>query len=81
MFVFSRLKKMSRMLENQHSLLKLIIQKMEIVSEAEESDGPQQFRDGPAKNKVSKCRRWGPVLKAVMKRNDVAHAERATNRM
>uniref|UniRef100_A0AAQ6IK42 Ion transport domain-containing protein n=1 Tax=Anabas testudineus TaxID=64144 RepID=A0AAQ6IK42_ANATE len=34
----SRMKEMSSMLEKQHSLLKLIIQKMEITSEADESE-------------------------------------------
>ncbi|KAL0156919.1 hypothetical protein M9458_048165, partial [Cirrhinus mrigala] len=34
------LKAMSCLLEKQHNLLKLIIQKMEITSEADEYDGP-----------------------------------------
>ncbi|XP_052320218.1 transient receptor potential cation channel subfamily A member 1-like [Oncorhynchus keta] len=45
-----RLKEMSNIIEKQHNLLKLIVQKMEISSEAEEHDGPQLFqgyRDKP----------------------------------
>ncbi|XP_051738739.1 transient receptor potential cation channel subfamily A member 1b isoform X1 [Ctenopharyngodon idella] len=40
----NRMKAMSCMLEKQHNLLKLIIQKMEITSEADEYDGPQHPR-------------------------------------
>uniref|UniRef100_A0A8C0YNK0 Transient receptor potential cation channel, subfamily A, member 1b n=1 Tax=Cyprinus carpio carpio TaxID=630221 RepID=A0A8C0YNK0_CYPCA len=39
-----RLKTMSCLLEKQHNLLKLIIQKMEITSEADEYDGPHNPR-------------------------------------
>uniref|UniRef100_A0A8C2PVV2 Transient receptor potential cation channel, subfamily A, member 1b n=1 Tax=Cyprinus carpio TaxID=7962 RepID=A0A8C2PVV2_CYPCA len=40
----NRLKAMSCVLEKQHNLLKLIIQKMEITSEADEYDGPHNPR-------------------------------------
>uniref|UniRef100_A0A4W6E3J6 Transient receptor potential cation channel, subfamily A, member 1b n=1 Tax=Lates calcarifer TaxID=8187 RepID=A0A4W6E3J6_LATCA len=40
----SRMKEMSNMLEKQHGLLKLIIQKMEITSEADEYDGPVNLK-------------------------------------
>uniref|UniRef100_A0A3Q1AGX9 Ion transport domain-containing protein n=1 Tax=Amphiprion ocellaris TaxID=80972 RepID=A0A3Q1AGX9_AMPOC len=39
-----RMKEVSNMLEKQHCLLKLIIQKMEITSEADEYDGPVTIR-------------------------------------
>uniref|UniRef100_A0A8C9Z6I4 Transient receptor potential cation channel, subfamily A, member 1b n=1 Tax=Sander lucioperca TaxID=283035 RepID=A0A8C9Z6I4_SANLU len=39
-----RLKEVSSMMEKQHNLLKLIIQKMEISSEADEYDGPVNIR-------------------------------------
>uniref|UniRef100_A0A8C4DCC8 Transient receptor potential cation channel, subfamily A, member 1b n=1 Tax=Dicentrarchus labrax TaxID=13489 RepID=A0A8C4DCC8_DICLA len=39
-----RMKEMSSTLEKQHNLLKLIIQKMEITSEADEYDGPMNVR-------------------------------------
>uniref|UniRef100_A0A672JFM3 Transient receptor potential cation channel, subfamily A, member 1b n=1 Tax=Salarias fasciatus TaxID=181472 RepID=A0A672JFM3_SALFA len=41
-----RMKEMSNQLEKQHSLLKLIIQKMEITTEADENDGPVNVRGG-----------------------------------
>uniref|UniRef100_A0A3B4D255 Ion transport domain-containing protein n=1 Tax=Pygocentrus nattereri TaxID=42514 RepID=A0A3B4D255_PYGNA len=40
----NKLKEIYCVLEKQHSLLKLIIQKMEITSEADDHDGPQDFR-------------------------------------
>uniref|UniRef100_A0A8C9T394 Transient receptor potential cation channel subfamily A member 1 n=1 Tax=Scleropages formosus TaxID=113540 RepID=A0A8C9T394_SCLFO len=63
-----RLKEMSQVLEKQHSLLKLIIQKMEISTEAEEPDGPQKFRENPVKQVVPKCSKWAPLLRAVTRR-------------
>uniref|UniRef100_A0A8C7YPN5 Transient receptor potential cation channel, subfamily A, member 1b n=1 Tax=Oryzias sinensis TaxID=183150 RepID=A0A8C7YPN5_9TELE len=39
-----RMKEMSSILEKQHGLLKLIIKKMEITSEADEYDGPVNIR-------------------------------------
>ncbi|XP_036375405.1 transient receptor potential cation channel subfamily A member 1-like [Megalops cyprinoides] len=57
-----RLKEMSSMLEKQHQLLKLIIQKMEIYSEAEDPDGPQI---APGPKVLSQRSKWIPLLKAV----------------
>ncbi|CAB1447403.1 unnamed protein product [Pleuronectes platessa] len=67
----SRMKEMSSLLEKQHSLLKLVIQKMEITSEADEADGPPDVkgskwttlsRTQPRKRSVS---RWVPLMKAI----------------
>uniref|UniRef100_A0AAQ6IJI5 Ion transport domain-containing protein n=1 Tax=Anabas testudineus TaxID=64144 RepID=A0AAQ6IJI5_ANATE len=59
------------MLEKQHSLLKLIIQKMEITSEADECDGPVNVKASmwPGLSQV-KARghtvsRWVPLMKAI----------------
>ncbi|XP_077410170.1 transient receptor potential cation channel subfamily A member 1b isoform X2 [Vanacampus margaritifer] len=63
-----RLKEMSGILEKQHNLLKLIIQKMDITSEADEYDGPVNVqgtawkRVRPPKRSVS---RWVPLMKAI----------------
>ncbi|XP_071217949.1 transient receptor potential cation channel subfamily A member 1a isoform X2 [Salvelinus alpinus] len=60
-----RLKEMSNVIEKQHNLLKLIVQKMEISSEAEEEhDGPQLFqgyRDKPLPSQS----KWNPLLRAL----------------
>ncbi|XP_069369144.1 transient receptor potential cation channel subfamily A member 1 [Paralichthys olivaceus] len=67
----SRMKEMSSLLEKQHSLLKLVIQKMEITTEADENDGPTNVkasrwpslsRSGPRGHTVS---RWVPLMKAI----------------
>ncbi|KAM7390546.1 hypothetical protein PAMA_008623 [Pampus argenteus] len=52
-----RIKEMSGVLEKQHNLLKLIIQKMEITSEADEYDGPMNIRGS----------RWTSLITAVPK--------------
>lgn len=68
---FGRMKEMSAMLEKQHGLLKLIIQKMEICSEAEESDGPVTPRGSmwpslsQSKGRVRSISRWVPLIKAI----------------
>ncbi|XP_073796424.1 transient receptor potential cation channel subfamily A member 1b isoform X1 [Danio rerio] len=62
----NRLKEMSCMLEKQHNLLKLIIQKMEITSEADEYDGPQNH--GALKqhtSSTSQKSKWVPLLQAI----------------
>ncbi|KAM6948292.1 transient receptor potential cation channel subfamily A member 1a [Aplochiton taeniatus] len=62
-----RLKEMSSLMEKQHNLLKLIIQKMEISSEAEESDGPDLFSGhrqrtrGPQRSRS----KWDPLIHAI----------------
>uniref|UniRef100_A0AAX7UH46 Ion transport domain-containing protein n=1 Tax=Astatotilapia calliptera TaxID=8154 RepID=A0AAX7UH46_ASTCA len=50
----TRMKEMSCLLEKQHCLVKLIIQKMEIASEADEYDGPVNVRGSQAKMKTMK---------------------------
>lgn len=73
--IHSRLKEISSVMEKQHHLLKLIIQKMEIYTEAEEHDGPQlfkgyrnQIRDGQGLQSTSSKSRWDPVLRAIAAR-------------
>ncbi|TNM96262.1 hypothetical protein fugu_015923 [Takifugu bimaculatus] len=66
-----RLKEMSGMLEKQHCLLKLIMQKMEISSEADEYDGPVNLRGSTwlSLRKTSRAgrtvSRWVPLMKAI----------------
>ncbi|KAJ8279735.1 hypothetical protein COCON_G00068010 [Conger conger] len=63
-----RLKEMASVLEKQHNLLKLIIQKMEIHTEAEdEVDGPELFQCRFGKQ-LSKRSHWLPLVKAVVKK-------------
>ncbi|RXN05753.1 transient receptor potential cation channel subfamily A member 1-like protein [Labeo rohita] len=61
-----RIKEMSDTMEKQHNLLKLIVQKMEISSEAEEHDGPPVFQE--LKEKLLTRSKWGPLLRAVTAR-------------
>uniref|UniRef100_A0A8C7V234 Transient receptor potential cation channel, subfamily A, member 1a n=1 Tax=Oncorhynchus mykiss TaxID=8022 RepID=A0A8C7V234_ONCMY len=66
-YSFSRLKEMSNIIEKQHNLLKLIVQKMEISSEAEEHDGPQLFQG--YRDKPLPCQsKWNPLLRALAAR-------------
>ncbi|XP_070784386.1 transient receptor potential cation channel subfamily A member 1-like [Enoplosus armatus] len=66
-----RMKEMSSSLEKQHNLLKLIIQKMEITSEADEYDGPVNVRGSmwprlsQAKQRGHSASRWVPLMKAI----------------
>ncbi|XP_070842326.1 transient receptor potential cation channel subfamily A member 1-like [Chaetodon trifascialis] len=66
-----RMKEMSSMLEKQHNLLKLVIQKMEITSEADEYDGPVNVRTRmwpsltQAKPRGQRVSRWVPLMKAI----------------
>ncbi|KAJ7338916.1 hypothetical protein JRQ81_012818 [Phrynocephalus forsythii] len=61
-----RLKDITALMEKQHELLKLVVQKMEIISEAEDEDTndlfQHKFRKQQLDNKNSK---WDTVLKAV----------------
>lgn len=59
---------MSNVIEKQHNLLKLIVQKMEISSEAEEEhDGPQLFQG--YRDKPLPCQsKWNPLLRALAAR-------------
>uniref|UniRef100_A0A8C7HYR5 Transient receptor potential cation channel, subfamily A, member 1a n=1 Tax=Oncorhynchus kisutch TaxID=8019 RepID=A0A8C7HYR5_ONCKI len=60
-----RLKEMSNVIEKQHNLLKLIVQKMEISSEVEEEhDGPQLFQGYRDKSLPSQSK-WNPLLRAL----------------
>ncbi|XP_072513302.1 transient receptor potential cation channel subfamily A member 1b [Salminus brasiliensis] len=62
-----RLKEISSVLEKQHTLLKLIIQKMEITSEADEHDGPQDFRaiTSAMPSSTHRRSRWDPLIRAL----------------
>lgn len=66
-----RMKEMASSLEKQHSLLKLIIQKMEITSEADEYDGPVNVRSRMWPNLTQRSHRgqtlsrWVPLMKAI----------------
>uniref|UniRef100_A0A6Q2ZNY1 Ion transport domain-containing protein n=1 Tax=Esox lucius TaxID=8010 RepID=A0A6Q2ZNY1_ESOLU len=64
-----RMKEMSTAIENQHNLLKLILQKMEISSEAEEGDDPQLFRGYRHKDPPSQSK-WSPLLRALANRKN-----------
>ncbi|XP_060717359.1 transient receptor potential cation channel subfamily A member 1b [Tachysurus vachellii] len=59
----ARLKQISSSLEKQDMLLKLIVQKMEITTEADDNDGPDDFRSiTTAKLHTS---RWVPLMQAL----------------
>uniref|UniRef100_A0A8D0HGQ3 Transient receptor potential cation channel subfamily A member 1 n=1 Tax=Sphenodon punctatus TaxID=8508 RepID=A0A8D0HGQ3_SPHPU len=61
-----RLQDLSTLLEKQHDLLKLIIQKMEIVSEAEDEDTNDLFQHKFRKQQLErKNSKWDTVLKTV----------------
>uniref|UniRef100_A0A8C1IKA8 Transient receptor potential cation channel, subfamily A, member 1b n=1 Tax=Cyprinus carpio TaxID=7962 RepID=A0A8C1IKA8_CYPCA len=62
---------MSCVLEKQHNLLKLIIQKMEITSEADEYDGPHNPRalKQPTSSSSQKSK-WVPLLQAIKAKNN-----------
>ena len=60
---------MASALEKQHNLLKLIIQKLEIHSVAEdEADGPEPFQCPFVKKQLSSASKWLPLAKAVLKK-------------
>ncbi|XP_073344802.1 transient receptor potential cation channel subfamily A member 1-like [Pagrus major] len=69
-----RMKEMASSLEKQHSLLKLIIQKMEITSEADEYDGPVNVRGrmwpslSQSRQRGQTVSRWVPLMKAIESR-------------
>lgn len=61
-----RLKDLTSLLEKQHELIKLIIQKMEIISEAEDEDNHSSFQDRFKKEQLEQRNsKWNSVLKAV----------------
>ncbi|KAM3927836.1 transient receptor potential cation channel subfamily A member 1 [Leptodactylus fuscus] len=63
----NRLKDLSSIMQKQHELIKLIIQKMEIVSEADDEDQQDFFQHNkPKKQKMErKESKWDCVVKAV----------------
>ncbi|XP_069813575.1 transient receptor potential cation channel subfamily A member 1 isoform X2 [Dendropsophus ebraccatus] len=62
----NRLKDLSTVMQKQHELIKLIIQKMEIVSEADEEDQQDLFHHNkPKKQMERKESKWDCVVKAV----------------
>lgn len=66
MYVPYRLKDLSSLLEKQHELIKLIIQKMEIISETEDEDNHSSFQDKFKKEQLEQRHsRWNSVLTAV----------------
>uniref|UniRef100_F6WSN6 Transient receptor potential cation channel subfamily A member 1 n=1 Tax=Monodelphis domestica TaxID=13616 RepID=F6WSN6_MONDO len=60
-----RLKDLAFLLEKQHELIKLIIQKMEIISEAEDEDNNFSFQQRFRKQQLERNSKWHSVLKAV----------------
>ena len=60
-------------MEKQHNLLKLIIQKMEISSEADEYDGPEEVkgskwtkvRQSLKQKRGPSSSKWTPVMSAI----------------
>nr|XP_006202494.1 transient receptor potential cation channel subfamily A member 1 [Vicugna pacos] len=61
-----RLKDLSSLLEKQHELIKLIIQKMEIISETEDEDYHSSFQDRFKKQQLEQRNsKWNSVLRAV----------------
>ncbi|XP_076837477.1 transient receptor potential cation channel subfamily A member 1a isoform X2 [Brachyhypopomus gauderio] len=59
-----RLKAMSESMEKQHNLLKLIVQKMEISSEAEDQDGPAVCCEENMRRTHTRSK-WQPLLNTV----------------
>nr|AEL30802.1 transient receptor potential cation channel subfamily A member 1 [Carollia brevicauda] len=61
-----RLKDVTSLLEKQHELIKLIIQKMEIISETEDEDNHSSFQDRYKKEQLEQRNsKWNSVLRAV----------------
>ncbi|XP_062985937.1 transient receptor potential cation channel subfamily A member 1 [Elgaria multicarinata webbii] len=61
-----RLKDIATLMEKQHNLLKLVVQKMEIMSEAEDEDTSDLFQHTFRKQQLEhKNSKWDTVLKAV----------------
>lgn len=61
-----RLKDLTSLLEKQHELIKLIIQKMEIISETEDEDNHCSFQDKFKREQLEQMNsKWNSVLRAV----------------
>ncbi|XP_077019326.1 transient receptor potential cation channel subfamily A member 1 [Tamandua tetradactyla] len=68
-----RLKDLTSLLEKQHELIKLIIQKMEIISEAEDEDSHTSFQDRFKKELLEQRNsKWNFVLRAVKEKTQCA---------
>uniref|UniRef100_A0A4X2LR40 Transient receptor potential cation channel subfamily A member 1 n=1 Tax=Vombatus ursinus TaxID=29139 RepID=A0A4X2LR40_VOMUR len=65
-----RLKDLALLLEKQHELVKLIIQKMEIVSEAEDEDSSFSFQQRFRNQQLQKNSKWHSVLKAMKRKTN-----------
>ncbi|MEE6463732.1 hypothetical protein FKM82_006038 [Ascaphus truei] len=61
----NRLKDLSTVMQKQHELIKLIIQKMEIISEAEDEDDHDLFQHNKKQKLDRKESKWNCVVKAV----------------
>ncbi|KAG8570642.1 hypothetical protein GDO81_011363 [Engystomops pustulosus] len=63
----NRLKDLSSVMQKQHELIKLIIQKMEIVSEADDEDQEDSFQHTKPMKQKLECKesKWDCVVKAV----------------
>ncbi|XP_055967198.1 transient receptor potential cation channel subfamily A member 1 [Sorex fumeus] len=67
-----RLKDLTSLVEKQHDLIKLIIQKMEIISETEDDDNHNSFQDRFKKEQLEQRNsKWNAVLKAVKEKNQL----------
>ncbi|XP_052340017.1 transient receptor potential cation channel subfamily A member 1-like isoform X2 [Oncorhynchus keta] len=66
-----RLKEISSVLEKQHDLMKLMIQKMEITSEADEHDGPTEVKGYRQRSNWGKAKgsNWIPLMKVLERKN------------
>lgn len=63
-------------MEKQHELIKLIIQKMEIISEAEDDDNHNSFQDRFKKEQLEqRTSKWCSVLKAVKEKTQLPKHE------
>ncbi|XP_074141587.1 transient receptor potential cation channel subfamily A member 1 [Sminthopsis crassicaudata] len=60
-----RLKDLGVLLNKQHELIKLIIQKMEIISEAEDEDSSFSYQQRFRNQQLEKNSKWHTVLKAM----------------
>uniref|UniRef100_A0A4W5MAL7 Ion transport domain-containing protein n=1 Tax=Hucho hucho TaxID=62062 RepID=A0A4W5MAL7_9TELE len=66
-----RLKEISSVLEKQHDLIKLMIQKMEITSEADEHDGPTEVKGYRQRSNWGQAKgsNWIPLMKVLERKN------------
>uniref|UniRef100_A0AAZ3PX02 Transient receptor potential cation channel, subfamily A, member 1b n=1 Tax=Oncorhynchus tshawytscha TaxID=74940 RepID=A0AAZ3PX02_ONCTS len=66
-----RLKEISSVLEKQHDLMKLMIQKMEITSEADEHDGPTEVKGYRRRSNWGQAKgsNWIPLMKVLERKN------------